>query len=150
EGKRMEIDRAIKNNYKRVVRALFRKLHRNTMFTLYMLLMFAISVAIYCPLVIFEVHFVLQLLVEIVAWVFLWEAVDQWFLHRRNIKHEMLKNYRFVRADIVVLEYKPKKKKNKDKFGKNAKSLNNILKRVDKNNKKLEDKIQELTNEEIN
>lgn len=145
ETKREEIDRAIKNNYKRELRALNRKLHRNAMFSLYMVIMFAISVAIYFPLVIFDVHFLAQLLFEIVAWVFMWEAVDQWFLHRREIKHEMLKKYRFIRADISVMEYKSKKKAS-DKFGKNAKSLNNILKRVDKDNKKVENKIQQLNN----
>lgn len=152
EGKRDEIDRTIKTNYKRVVRAYNRKLHRNTMFTIYMLFMFLVFFAIYVPLIIFNVHFAVQFVVEIAAWVFLWEAVDQWFIHRREIKHKMLKKFRFIRADISVYEYRPKKKK-QQKFGKNAKSLNILLKQADKENKAIENKInkiEEITKKEEN
>lgn len=144
ENKRLEIDRTLKNHYKREVRALKRKLHRNAMFTLYMLFMFVLFFAIYIPLEIFEVHFSVVFVVDIVAWVFLWEAVDQWFLHRREIKHKMLKKFRFIRADIDVYEYKPKKKKLQNKFGNNAKSLNNLLKQVNKENKSIENKLSKI------
>ena len=148
ESKRDEIDRTIKNHYKREVRALNRKLHRNTMFTLYMVLMFVVLFAIYIPLVIFDVHFSVVFVVEIIAWVFSWEAVDQWFIHRREIKHKMLKKFRFIRADISVYEYRPKKKK-ENKFGNNAKSLNKLLKQVNKDNKAIENKINKITKQEI-
>ena len=143
ESKREEIDKTIKNHYKRELRALNRKLHRNAMFTLYMVFMFLVFFAVYVPLVIFDVHFAVQFIVDIVAWVFLWEAVDQWFLHRREIKHEMLKKFRFIRADIDVFEYKTKKKA-QNKFGNNAKSLNKILKQVNKDNKAIENKISKI------
>ena len=61
----------------------------------------------------------------------------------RELKHEMLKKYRFIRADIEVLEYKPKKK-TQSKFGNNAKSLNKILKQVNKDSKLIETKINKI------
>lgn len=153
ETKREEIDRTLKNHYKREVRALNRKLQRNLKFTIYMLFMFVLFFGIYIPLEIFNVNFVLTYIVDIIAWVFMWEAVDQWFLHRREIKHEMLKKFRFIRADIEVYEYKPKKKKQQNKFGNNAKSLNKILKQVNKDNKVIEtkiNKIEQITKQEKN
>ena len=143
EEKREEIDRVFKSHHKRQFRALKRKLHKVTMFTTYMLFMFLIFFVIYIPFVVFNVHFIAQFIVEIIAWVFLWEVVDQWFMHRREIKHEMLKKYRFIRADIVVYEYKAKKKK-QVKFGNNVKSLNKIIKQMDKDSKLTNTKIEKI------
>ena len=114
EEKCEEIDRVLKDNYKRKLKAINRKLHRNTMFTIYMLILAAIAFAIYIPLAFFEVHFAVVELFDIVAWVFVWEAVDNHFLSRRNLQQERLKKYRFIRADIEVLEYnKPSTNKTK-------------------------------------
>ena len=143
EVKRDEIDKTIKNHYKRELRALNRKLHRNTIFILYMLAMFGVFLGLLVLAEVFAAPSVVQYIVDIAAWVFLWEAVDQWFMHRQEIKHELLKKYRFIRADIKVYEYKPKKKK-ENKFGNNAKSLNKILKQVNKENKAIENKINKI------
>ena len=103
--KRDEIDRVVKDNYKRKLKAINRKLRRNAMFSLYMLLLAVIAFAIYIPLAIFEVHFAVVEVFDIVAWVFVWEAVDNHFLSRRHLQQERLKKYRFIRADIDVYEY---------------------------------------------
>ena len=139
EEVRDEIDRTIKNHYKRELRALNRKLHRVNRFAIYMFVMRLVFLAIYVPLEIFDVHFVVPYIFDIAAWVFFWEAVDQWFIHRREIKFEILKRYRFVRADIHVMEYKSNKKKQKI-FSKNAKALNNMLKQVGSSGKRVKDK----------
>lgn len=143
ETKREELDRAIKSHYKRELRALNRQKQRNTKGVLYMLMVFLFFLGIYIPLVLFDVHFIVQYVVDITAWVFLWEAVDKFFLRGREIKHNMLKIYRFIRADISVYEYKPKKK-TQAKFGNNAKSLNKLLKQADKQNKLVENKINKI------
>lgn len=106
EEKCEEIDRAIKDNYKRRLKAINRKLHRNSMFTLYMLFLSLISFLIYIPLVVYDVHFAIIEFVDIILWVFVWEAADNYFLTRRELQQERLKKYRFIRADIDVLEYK--------------------------------------------
>ena len=134
ETKREEIERAIKNNYKRELRALNRKLHKNTMFTLYMLGMALLALAIYIPLEIFKVPFPIPYIFDIIAWVFVWEATDSHFLERRNIQFKRLKKYRFVRADIKVFEYKPKKKTSKN-FSKNVKTLNKMINKIADTNK---------------
>lgn len=134
ETKREEIERAIKNNYKRELRALNRKLHKNTMFTLYMLSMALLALAIYIPLEIFNIPFPIPYIFDIIAWVFVWEATDSYFLKRRNIQFKRLKKYRFVRADIRVYEYKPKKKTSKN-FSKNVKTLNKMINKIADNNK---------------
>ena len=95
-----------------------------------------VFLGIYIPLQIFEVYFVAPYIFDIASWVFFWEAVDQWFIHRREIKFEILKRYRFVRASIRVMEYKRNKIK-KNKYGKNAKSLNNMLNRFDAKQSKI-------------
>lgn len=143
EEKRLEIERAIKNHYKRELRANNRRLHRISLFSLYMFIMGLIFLGIYVPLEIFNVHFAVKYVFDIASWVFFWEAVDQWFIHRREIKREILKKYRFIRADIHVCEYKTRKKK-EQKFGHNVKSLNNILKQVDKNHKTSKNKIEKI------
>lgn len=130
EEKREEIERAVKNHYKREIKALNRKLHRISMFSLYLLLMSLVFLAIYIPLELLEVHFVLIYVFDIATWVFIWEAVDQWFIHRREIKQEMLIKFRFIRSDIDVYKYESKKKK-EFKLGNKVKYLNKILKHVD-------------------
>lgn len=139
EQKRDEIDRAVKNNYKRELRAINRKIKRNTIFSLYMLIMGIIAFGVWITLVLFNVHFAVVELFNIVAWVFVWEAVNSFFLTRQNLKIERLKKYRFVRSDICVYEYRTKKRKTK--FGKNTKLLNNYLNQVEKDNKNLEKQI---------
>ena len=80
-----------------------------------MLLLGMIAFAIYIPLAILNVHFAIVEVFDIVAWVFVWEAVDSHFLARRDLQRERLKKYRFIRSDIEVLEYnrKPNVTKNK-------------------------------------
>lgn len=143
EEKQAEMEKAIKNHYKRQVRACNRRLRRVSLFSLYMFIMGLVFLAIYIPLEIFEVYFVVPYIFDIASWVFFWEAVDQWFIHRREIKHEMLVKFRFVRSDVSVYKYVSKKKK-EIKFGNNAKALNKILKQVDKTNKINQNKIEKL------
>lgn len=108
EQKCEEIDKAIKDSYKRKLKAINRQMHRNTMFSIYMLILAVVAFAIYIPLAMSNVHFAIVEVFDIVAWVFVWEAVDNHFLTRRNLQKERLKKYRFIRADIEVLEYKRK------------------------------------------
>ena len=145
DSKCEEMDRAIKNHYKRELRALNRKLHKTNLFTLYMFFMGLVCTALHVVTTeVLNLYHVIPYLIDIAAWVFLWETIDQFFLHRRKIKRKMLKKFRFIRADISLYEYKTNKKKQPIKFGKNAKSLNKILASVDKDNKKIEKQIEKM------
>ena len=109
EKKAEEIDRMLKNNYKRELRALNRKLHNNTMYTVYMVILAIISLAVYIPAVIFEVnHFVLEL-IEIVLWVFCWQIVENTFMARRTIQQERVKMYRLLEQILKCLNIKRKR-----------------------------------------
>ena len=105
EEKCDEIDRAIKNNYKRELRAINRELHRNTLNTIYLLCAGFFAFGIYVLLHYLNAHFILEYLVDLLGYVFLWEVVDNHFLRRPEIQDRRLHLYRFVRADIEVYEY---------------------------------------------
>lgn len=160
EAKRIEIERAVKNHFKREIRALNRKVHKNTMICIYMLIMGLIAFGIYVGLellnnyvingTLHDVFFIITYVFDISAWVFFWEVVDNFFIRRRSIRFEILKKFRFVKADIDVYEYKTKKK-HQQKFGKNAKTLNKLLKNADKNQKIVQNKLSKIKNQgEIN
>ena len=103
--KRKEIESAVKNNYKREIRALNRKIHRLSVFTLYMLVMSIFWFGLWTLSKILNWHFVIEQLFTIISWVFTWEVVNCFFIERRDLKIERLKKYRFVRSDIDVYEY---------------------------------------------
>ena len=114
DEKRDEIDRAIKNNYKREVRAINRKLQHNTLNTIYLLTLGLFAFGIYILFSYLNVNFIITYLCDLVAYVFLWEVVDNHFLVRRQLQDRRLQMYRFVRADIEVYEYeKPTRSEHK-------------------------------------
>lgn len=115
EEKSEEIDRAIKNNYKREVRAINRQLHRNSMNTLYLLTMGLVAFGIYLALYLTGANFIATYVFDLITWVFLWEVVDNHFIVRRNLQDRRLQMYRFVRADIDVFEYEKPTKYNHEK-----------------------------------
>ena len=117
EEKCEEIDKAIKNNYKRELKELNRKLHQNSMFSLYLLAFGLFSFAIYVVLASLELHFAIVYIFDLIAYVFLWEVVDNHFLARRKLQERRLQLYRFIRADIDVFEYKKHERKKKIKKG---------------------------------
>lgn len=115
EEKCEEIDNAIKNNYKRELKSLNRKLHKNSMSSLYLLFMGLLSFAIYVVMAMLDLHFAIVYVFDLIAYVFLWEVVDNHFLARRELQERRLQLYRFIRADIEVFEYKKNQKKKKTK-----------------------------------
>lgn len=119
EEKREEIERAIKNNYKREVRAINRKLQKNAKFSIYLLTFGLFSFGIYLLLCYLNAHFAITYIFDLIAYVFLWEVVDNHFLERKELQNKRLQMYRFVRADIDVLEYKKQSKQ----FHKKAKKI---------------------------
>lgn len=136
EEKKEEIDKAIKNHYKRQLKSNHRTLHRDNLMCLYLLIMGLLAFGIYVALYLIDAFFVFQYMFDIVAWVFFWETVDVFFIRRRVIKNEMLKQFRFIRSDIRILEYKDKKKK--QRISNNSKYLNKILKNVQGDKKRHE------------
>lgn len=105
-SKEQEIKFCVKENYEREIHAINRKMHNNTTFAFYMLLMGAIWLVAYILLFVFDIHFVLTVIAEIGTWVFFWETVDSFFLERRHLKQERLKKYRLMKSKIIISEFK--------------------------------------------
>lgn len=105
EAKEQEIKFALKENYEREIHAINRKMHRNNIFSLYMLLMGFLFFVVYITIVHFNLYFAIKVIFEIATWVFFWEAVDSFFLERRHLKIERLKKYRLLKSKIVLSEF---------------------------------------------
>ncbi len=121
DEKKEEIEHAIKNNYKREVRAINRKLQKNAKFSIYLLTFGLISFGIYLLLCYLNVHFAITYVFDLIAYVFLWEVVDNHFLVRKELQDKRLQMYRFVRADIDVFEYKKQTRQQHKKANKISK-----------------------------
>ena len=104
-----EIKNAVKDNYEREIFAINREMHRNTIFSLIMLIVGLSIFGIYILANIFKFSFIFTAVAEIGAWVFLWESVDKFFLQRNKLKSERLKKYRLMKANIKVKEFAIKK-----------------------------------------
>lgn len=106
-----EIKNAVKDNYEREIFAINREMHRNTIFSLIMLIAGLLIFGIYILANIYELSFIFTSVAEIGAWVFLWESVHKFFLQRSKLKSERLKKYRLMKANIKVKEFAIKKVK---------------------------------------
>lgn len=105
EAKEQEIKFALKENYEREIHAINRKMHRNNLFSLYMLMMGFIFFGLYVAIVQLDFYFAIKVVFEIATWVFFWEAVDSFFLERRHLKIERLKKFRLLNSKIVLQQF---------------------------------------------
>ncbi len=110
--KEEEVKRAVSNHYIREIKASYRTLQKNSKTCVYLLIMGLIAFGIYIPLTLLNVFFVVPYIFDLVAWVFLWEVVDNFFIRRAAIKMQIVKQARFVGATIKLVEYKDKKQIN--------------------------------------
>ena len=77
-----------------------RRLKRNAALALVMALLAAAILALYVCLELYSAGYVLLELIDITAWVFMWEAVDLFFLQRPVLKAEQIRAYRLFDAEI--------------------------------------------------
>lgn len=97
-----EIDRTLKSHYCSEYREANRELKRTGTISLIMTLLGVVTLAIMVLLNYFWDNFYVTTIVEIAAWVFVWEAVDYFFLQRPLIKAKLLLIQRIYRAKIEV------------------------------------------------
>lgn len=106
EQKRKEIQAAVKENYRSDTLGIERKMHRTTMFSLWFVLFGIIFTIIY----LFTVDFIpiaVSYIIDIMAWIFLWEGVDAFFLDRRHMQIDRIKALRLGTAKIEIIEFEP-------------------------------------------
>lgn len=99
-GEREEYAAAVKNSYRVKALESDRRLKRNAALALVMALLAAAILALYVCLELYSAGYVLLELIDITAWVFMWEAVDLFFLQRPVLKAEQIRAYRLFDAEI--------------------------------------------------
>ncbi len=101
-----EVVDAIKNNYKKEYIETRNELKRNTIFSLIMLLL---GLAFMSLLLLMHVYFYnvyLEIVVEIATWVFIWEAVDSFFLRRSELKRKRITLLKLYTAEMEIVKLK--------------------------------------------
>ena len=106
EAKRKEIQAAVKENYQSEVYAIERKMKRTTMFSVSFLVVGIIITAIYLILARFAPVGSVYI-IDILAWLFIWEGIDAFFLDRRHLELDRLKVLRLGTAKIEIVEFEP-------------------------------------------
>ena len=98
-----EVKVAYKNKFKGNFEELEQELRRNMLFALTMLILGVLFIGF----LILEMHFlnnyILSTILEIAAWVFIWEAVDSFFLERSVIKRKRYQMARLYYAELEVV-----------------------------------------------
>lgn len=102
-GEREEYAAAVKNSYRVKVLESDRGLRRNAALALVMTLLAAAILALYVCLELYNAGYVLLELIDITAWVFMWEAVDLFFLQRPVLKAEQVRACRLFDAELSFI-----------------------------------------------
>ena len=101
-----EVVVAIKNNYKKEYIETRNELKRNAIFSLIILLL---GLAFMSLLLLMHVYFYnvyLEIVVEITTWVFIWEAVDSFFLRRSELKRKSITLLKLYTAEMEIIKLK--------------------------------------------
>lgn len=106
EDKRKEIQMAVKKNFENDIHAVDQRLQRISSLSFWFCVIGAILTAIYLVATKFfptEITY----LMDIMAWVFVWEGVSTYFLDRREMRINKIKSLRLAAAKIEVKEFEP-------------------------------------------
>ena len=106
ESKRKEIQQAVKENYENDVHTVDQKLHRLYVLASWFLALGAIFMTSYLVLMNF-LPIAITYIIDLLAWVFIWEGVRALFLDTRNLKMDKLKSLRLAASKITVKEFEP-------------------------------------------
>ena len=107
-GERSGYAAAIRNTYRTRVIDIDRKLRRNAVAAFMMTLAAIVIMTLYVTLELWNAGYVILEIVDIVAWVFMWEAADLFFLERNVLKLEQLRSCRLYAAEITFGETEEK------------------------------------------
>ena len=101
---------AIKNYYKNRVMDTERKMRENSLTALIMTILAVVVFCIYIGLEYLKTGFIILAITDIAAWVFAWEAVDLFFIERRALKDEKVRDTSIYNAEIEFSDLSEKKK----------------------------------------
>lgn len=98
-----ELFSAIKNKFKGEFESYERKLKQTAIFSLVVLILGILFLGIFVLEEIFFHNVVLSIILEIASWVFIWEAVDSFFLERMALKEKRRQMARLYDTEIEVV-----------------------------------------------
>ena len=98
-----EVKVAYKNKFKGDFEELEQELKRNMLFAFTMLILGVLFMGFLILEVYFLNNYILSTILEIAVWVFVWEAVDSFFLERSSIRRKRYQLARLYYADLEVV-----------------------------------------------
>lgn len=98
-----ELFSAIKNKFKGEFENYQRKLKKTALFSLVVLILGILFLGLFILEELFFHTPVLSIILEIASWVFIWEAVDAFFLERLSLKEKRLQMARIYDAEMEVV-----------------------------------------------
>ena len=101
--KEHELFSAIKNKFKGEFENYQRKLKKTALFSLVVLILGILFLGLFILEELFFHTPVLSIILEIASWVFIWEAVDAFFLERLSLKEKRLQMARIYDAEMEVV-----------------------------------------------
>lgn len=97
-----EVSNAIKSHYRREYIEIKDELKKTSIFSLICIILGIITLGVLVSLhKVFDNYFLVSI-IDIVAWVFIWEAVDAFFLQRTGLKHKCRILMRLYSSEIVI------------------------------------------------
>ena len=106
ENKRKEIQQAVKENYENDVHAVDQKLHRLYVLSGWFLALGVVFMVAYLVLMNF-LPVMATYIIDILAWVFIWEGVRAILWDTVSLKFDKLKSLRLAASKITVKEFEP-------------------------------------------
>lgn len=98
-----EVKVAYKNKFKGDFEELEQELKRNMLFAFTMLILGVLFMGFLILEIYFLNNYILSTILEIAVWVFVWEAVDSFFLERSSIRRKRYQLARLYYADLEVV-----------------------------------------------
>ena len=108
-----EVQNAVYNKFKKEYIESKMQKKRNFLFSMVMFFVGLLALAVLFLSYSFFPNAYVDVILEIVVWVFLWEAVDAFFLERSQINHKQLVLLKLCSADVQIVKAKKKVSKNK-------------------------------------
>lgn len=100
----VEVKKAIKNNYKKQYIEIKNELKKNTLFSLVMFILGILSLSLLLLMHKFFYNVYFEIIIEIATWVFVWEAVDSFFLQKAELKRKRATFLKLYSSEIEIVK----------------------------------------------
>lgn len=102
----MDVESAIRNNFKKDYIELKNKSKRNLAFSAIMFILGILGLSLLLLMHKYFYNVYLEVVIEIATWVFMWEAIDSFFLRRATIRQNRVILLKLFSAEIDVIHLK--------------------------------------------